>query len=201
MVAELSLSCGHLLFLCCTSIQKQQINSYQPADRLFCVAATYELEGRKQFFFTDAITVNNYGNVGAVNGPNTGGDLCATRPDASNEPGKLKVAPCFLPTFLAGPYWVAALDEDNYEWAIVVGGQTSIEAENDATLCSTAEDAGFLNLNGNNEGLWFLTRDQVANATMLADMEGAAVAAGIDTSRMLEVQQEGCLYDGAFIKS
>lgn len=183
------------------SIQRQQVNSYQPAERLYCVAATYDIEGRKQWF-SDAITVNNYSNQGQVNGPTSDADLCATRPDPVNEPGKLQVAPCFLPTFLAGPYWVAALDEESYEWAVVVGGQPTIDvSEGENNLCTTPEDAGLFNLNGSNEGLWFLTRAQVASNATIDEMEAAALAAGIGTSRMVDVQQDGCNYEGAVIKA
>merc|ERR550537_1874545 len=35
--------------------------------------------------------------------------------------GKLEVSPCFLPSFLAGPYWIEAFDQEA-GWALVSGG-------------------------------------------------------------------------------
>ena len=52
-------------------IQAQQVESYQPLDSLYCVTATYDLDGATvPFFRGTVVTVYNYGNKGAVNGPN-----------------------------------------------------------------------------------------------------------------------------------
>ena len=55
--------------------------------------------------------------------------LCARDDDAAN--GKLKVAPCFLPNFLTGPYWVIALtsaSDGTYTGAAIIGGNPSVAA-------------------------------------------------------------------------
>ena len=51
-------------------IQQQQVTGYQSPEDLFCVLATYELEGREvPGFDGTVISVYNYQNRGAVNGP------------------------------------------------------------------------------------------------------------------------------------
>ena len=51
-------------------IQEQQLNGFQQPEDLFCVAATYELEGRTvPLWDGTVVSVYNYQNRGAVNGP------------------------------------------------------------------------------------------------------------------------------------
>jgi len=196
-------------------IQRQQLTSYQAADSLYCVAATYSDEGKRRWF-RPAITVRNFSNNGGVNQEETPGFfgaainflfgwflpddfvLCATDTD---QPGQLSVGPCFLPNAVAGPYWVAYVDDD-YTMAIVVGGQPTLEGQcgADAT-CTTVENAGLFNFNGNGEGLWFLSREKVANQTTLDALEAQATTLGLCTQNMRPVLQEGCTYEGATIKS
>ena len=94
-------------------IQKQQVTGYQNLSELFCVAATYALEGKTVPLSNDTVaTVYNYGNEGRVNGPNQNAGnttLCARAVD-SDDPSKLAVAPCFLPNSLAGPCTPARLE-------------------------------------------------------------------------------------------
>ena len=186
-------------------VQRQQPNMYQPADTLFCVVATYEKEGRRQFFFQEAITVNNFSNEGGVNVGGRGGGgfgLCATT--RSSTTGELAVAPCILPAFLGGPYWVVAYSPGR--WAIVTGGQPNVEGScsAEADLCTTRESFSILDpltIVGNNQGLWFFTRDPMPDSTLIDEMEAAALDLGICTSNMLDVVHEGCTYDGAIIKA
>lgn len=182
-------------------IQRQQTNIYQPADSLFCVVATYEMEGRRQFF-QEAISVFNFSNRGAINQGGGGGpSLCATR--RSSDTGQLAVAPCFLPPFLGGAYWVAAYSPGR--WSIVTGGQPNVEGScsGEEDLCTTRESFSILDpltIIGNNQGLWFLTRDRFPDDALLAEMEAAAADLGICTSGMLDVVHEGCTYEGAVLK-
>jgi len=179
-------------------IQQQQLTGYQPASALFCVTATYNLEGEKVPFSSDTVaTVYNYANKDAVNGKlqNSGNStLCARIEDPSN-PAKLAVAPCFLPNFAAGPYWVMALgtDEDTgeYTWAIVIGGEPNVDYDDG---CSTKE-SGI-----NDAGLWLFTRQPVATAAQLDAMHAVLKAKGVAASKLHTVAQEGCNYEGAFIK-
>ena len=181
-------------------VHRQQITSYQSAEDLYCVTATYSIEGQKQWF-QDAITVNNYANTGGVN-EGSGGPfaLCATRRDPVNEPAKLRVAPCFLPSILGGDYWVTAVD-DKYEWAIVVAGQPTVEGNcGEWNLCTTPEPGFIPNPGGNGEGLWFLTRDSKPDIKLLEHMEAVATDLGICVERMEDVVHDGCKYEGAGLK-
>ena len=96
-------------------IQAQQVESYQPLDSLYCVTATYDLDGATvPFFRGTVVTVYNYGNKGAVNGPNVNKNnmtLCARATNASDT-SRLAVAPCFLPNLAAGPYWLLGVGAD-----------------------------------------------------------------------------------------
>lgn len=181
-------------------IQRQQLNSYQPEEDLYCITATYELGVRRQWG-RQAISVTNVADRGQVNNPIGGGPaLCATQRNARREPGKLRVAPCFLPPVFAGDYWVAVLDED-YRWAIITGGQPNRKGAcgEDVDLCTTKLPGRLPSL-GNGQGLWFLTRVSVADDELLEEIELAAANAGICTANMLNVTQQGCTYEGRDIK-
>jgi len=177
-------------------IQRQQTTSYQPADSLYCVVATYDKEGKKQYF-KDAITVSNYGNEGGVNQGSDGVfGLCAIERGTA----RLTVSPCFLPPFVGGPYWVVAIADD-YSYAIVVGGQPKERGQCEAGLCTTKEGGPFFLTLGSGEGLWFLTRERFPDESVLETMEAEAAALGLCTASMLDVVHEGCLYEGARIKA
>ncbi len=185
-------------------VQAQQVNEYQPLDKLNCVAATYDLQKDRKvpFFSGDVVSVYNYANENRVNGKPVNG-----RPGATEEPGlvlcgrvpnkdeasKLLVAPCFLPNSFAGDYWILAAGENNgqYEWAVVSGGKPTERFEDG---CTTKRDG----INGS--GLWIFSRKPV-------DPEGKAKALavlrqkGYATSQLVDVPQEGCTYENAFIKA
>ena len=178
-------------------VQKQQETGYlKPAD-FFCVTATYNDEGKKTLggLGAKAISVYNYQNSGAVNGKPGGAItgkgsivLCAREQDKS-VPSKLLVAPCFLPNFLAGDYWVVGIGEDaatkKHTWAIVSGGQPTVEYADGCTTKKTGT---------NGSGFWFFTRAQVATPAVLAEMEAAAKKLGFTTSQLIDVPQAGCKY-------
>ena len=110
-------------------IQEQQVNGFQQPENLYCVVATYELEGRDvPLWEGTVVSVYNYANTGAVNGPGSDPEqepLCARLIDPEQPSNSIVNAPCFLPNALAGPYWVVAAgpSPDRYEWGIVSGGQ------------------------------------------------------------------------------
>lgn len=176
-------------------IQAQQVVQFQPEDSLFCLTATYEQNSPSvPLFGGKTISVNNYGNEGGVNGPSIGGPLCGRLPDESVT-SQLLVAPCFLPNFFAGPYWVVGLGlraDSSYEWALVSGGQPNVEYDDG---CTTREDSS------NNAGLWILSRDQVLSPESMADVEAVARQQGITLQRMISVPQAGCEYNGASLKA
>lgn len=184
-------------------VQRQQINTYQPANDFFCVTATYDMEG-KTSWGKKAVTVRNVADTNAVNngrGPQR--NLCATRKNPDTAPGKLTVAPCFVPPAFGGDYWVVAFAPD-YSWAIITGGQPKMAGAcsgEGADFCTTPSEAvkGMGRYNG--QGLWFFSRVPVADESVLEEMEAAAAAAGICTANMKKVVQEGCKYEGRKIKN
>eukprot|EP00928_Gymnodinium_smaydae_P088951 TRINITY_DN72981_c0_g1_i1.p2 TRINITY_DN72981_c0_g1~~TRINITY_DN72981_c0_g1_i1.p2 ORF type:complete len:277 (+),score=74.29 TRINITY_DN72981_c0_g1_i1:162-992(+) len=186
-------------------IQEQQITGYQKAESLYCVTATYNLENQKvpkifpgvpPWWDGTVVTVYNYANKYRANGPLQNEDnstLCG-RVEDPEEPGKLLVAPCFLPNYLAGPYWIVEIGRDEkgaYEWAVVVGGEPTIPF---ADGCTTQETGV------NNAGLWLLSRTPTASEEQLFEMRAALKEKGLSTERLLKVEQEGCNYTGAYIK-
>eukprot|EP00494_Astrolonche_serrata_P028036 UN28301 len=124
----------------------QQVTYYLPKEDNYCVRAIYNTEKKTVPFFDGrVISVFNYANADKVNGKNVNDDnqiLCARLPNES-EPAKLLVAPCFLPNqFLKNAdYWIVAAgpSSDNYEWAIISGGEATTPAEDG--LCTN--DYGF----------------------------------------------------------
>jgi len=95
------------LLFCGDNFLKNQIN-YLPAKENYCVTADYTIKDEKSFLGW-TVGVHNHAEEkdGTVHDTDT---LCAAPAD-KNDPAKLQVAPCFLPTFAAGPYWVLAYDE------------------------------------------------------------------------------------------
>ncbi|KAG2492374.1 hypothetical protein HYH03_009322 [Edaphochlamys debaryana] len=196
-------------------VQKQLPLSYQPPNTLFCVKARL---GRGRA----GLTVNNYANVGKVNGASMGsskydsskssfGKLIALPATSGGDgsDGRLKVGPEPLLRLPAaarnaafGPYWVVAVGPSanqtiGYDWAIISGGPPTFEGPNGT--CTTLR-GGVL---GRTErqlnpvesgGLWFFSRTPVDPAAT-AVMEQKAAALGLDTSKLLPVQQDGCKYE------
>jgi apolipoprotein D and lipocalin family protein len=177
-------------------VQKQIPIQFQPENTLYCVRAEYLPIVDPSTGDLKAITVRNYSNKDKVNGPATGtsgaggttsfpGRFIANVPNPQ-DPSKLNVGFALGETattpLLGAPYWVVAIDEQNYQWAIITGGApTQVSGEG---KCIT--DGGF----------WLFSRtpvDPVSTAKMLEVAEGL----GLDTAKLLDVPQEGCLYEGA----
>lgn len=187
-------------------IHKQQVNPYQDEDSLFCVTATYN-DDRDD----GLISVNNYANKGEVNGPSMGssdsaignffGDLCSRQ--IQENQGELQVAPCFLNIIpglfrqSAGPYWVLAVGDD-YEWAIVSGGQPDVVRQENPLQCSNKEGNGFWDINGS--GLWLFTRSPERDDNVISTMESKLQEMGVYTDLLKDVEHQDCLYEGANLK-
>ena len=178
-------------------IQQQQVNGYQTTDDLYCVVATYNIDSNSHvpFFNKKTISVYNYGNYQKINGKSMGTNmiLCAREYNESS-PEKLSVAPCFLPNLFAGPYWIIMVGPytDRYEWAVVSGGQPSVKVTN--TTCTTKETG----VNG--AGLWIFSRNPVMNTTLLQTIRSELVKKGVAVSKLIDVPQQGCLYNNSYIK-
>jgi len=177
-------------------IQQQQVNGYQPENKLFCTLATYETTNPSVPGFSGkTVKVNNYENVDKVNGEAEGpqADLCARLPDPE-KPGELLVAPCFLPNILAGPYWILAFgtdDDGKYTWGVVSGGPPTVQYDDG---CTTSEKG----INGS--GLWIFSRVPTGASLWVSQARAKLQELGFTLQRLKPVEQEGCEYQGAVIK-
>jgi len=171
-------------------IQKQQVTNYLPLSNNYCVSAMYRRSTKLVPFYSGIVLdVYNRANMNGINGTNVNKNnftLCARIPN-STEPSKLLVAPCFLPNFFAGDYWVidAGPSSDNYQYAIVSAGQPTEQLTDG---CVTNTDGT------NGSGFWFFTRDQVANSSLLSFMELTARSKGFSLDLLNNVTQVGCVY-------
>jgi len=197
-------------------VQKQQVNGYQPREKLFCVMATYNetFRGKKLKLSGGApkggyFHAFNNGNYKATNGvslenhaspkftPSFATPLCA-RQYQKDVPAAVKVAPCGLPKSFSGDYWVveAGPTQDNYDWAIISAGQPSVKLSDGLcttpTYCSGPAQAAC--------GLWLVTRQQVPSAATFTALEAAAVRQGISLKKVVTIDHTDCGYDGYFVK-
>ena len=74
-----------------------------------------------------------------------------------------------------------------YDWAIVSGGQPSVQTVSEEGKCKNGDDV-------NNSGLWLFTREKVADSDTVDDMRAVLEDKGFDVSVLEPVKQEGCEY-------
>ena len=142
--------------------------------------AEYKLEEKKTFWGYD---VNVHNHAEAVEPPHkpydSGSKICAKIVDKAR--GKLEVAPCFLPTSAAGPYWVLDYDE-GAGYALISGGAPTLAAESG---CKTGTDT-------NNSGLWIFTRAQKRDEALVQKVRAIAASKRFDLSVLNDVDQSDC---------
>jgi hypothetical protein len=195
-------------------VQKQQVNGFQPKESLNCVVATYNetyhgKESNVPFFGGTVLTVYNDCNVGGKNGPvsnnytdpdfkrSFGSPICG-RQNNKDHPERLIVAPCLLPNYFAGDYWVlhAGPSPDNYEYAAVIAGQPSVEQEDGkCTTPNTCSGPAQTNC-----GLWLFTREAVPDVSKVALLEDVLHTKGVSTQLLEELDHTDCKYEGYVIK-
>merc|ERR1740130_434114 len=194
-------------------VQKQQKNGYQPASRLNCVVATYNTTvfgtpAKVPFFSGEVFSVFNDCHQDKKDGPVChnftspdfkpafGNPLCGRIVD-KKDPAKIQVAPCKLPNILSGDYWVAAAGPtpDNYEYALVIAGQPTVQLSDGCTTPDTCTNPAEFNC-----GMWMFTRQPVAEADVMKMLMDAAKQKNISTQKLIDVDQRGCSYDGMAIK-
>lgn len=160
-------------------IQQQMPVKYLPASQNRCVYAEYQLQ-KKSFWGYDVSVHNHAEEVAAPHtAHDSGKTLCAKVVDKSR--GKLEVAPCFLPTALAGPYWV--LDYNEAEgYALISGGAPKEAAEGG---CRTGTGT-------NGSGLWIFTRQQKRDEALVQKVRRIAQQKGFDLSVLNDVDQSAC---------
>ena len=144
----------------------------------------------------NGVLVKNYANRGQVNGSPTGtsgsggsgsfsGRFLANIPN-KNDPSKLNVGFALGDSnrpLIGAPYWVVAIDDVNYQWAIITGGAADKKTDNGK--CIT--DGGF----------WLFSRNPVPDPQIIAEMIQVANNLGLDTTQLVNVPQAGCRYEEA----
>jgi lipocalin len=162
-------------------------NFYTPLDRNYCVTAQYTLK-KSPSFWGYQIDVQNYAED--KDGNTAGGGLCADYND--DIPSQLTVAPCFLPKFLSGPYWVVAYDE-TAGYALISGGQpdeivpdeSGCGGTTNGTCCRTGTGI-------NSSGLWIFSRSRVRDEELITAVRQIARESGFATSVLFDVNQTSC---------
>lgn len=161
---------------------QQAENSYSPLDQNFCVRAQYTVREDPTFFgYTVDVNNQDQNEFGA----GRDGNLCAYQTDAADS--KLAVAPCFLPKFLAGPYWVVTYNNEE-GYALIAGGQPTIasyDADNKFIGCKSGTGI-------NNSGLWIFSRSQTRNETLISTVRDIASEKGFDVTVLNDVDQSSC---------
>mmetsp|Transcript_23220 Transcript_23220/g.34995 ORF Transcript_23220/g.34995 Transcript_23220/m.34995 type:complete len:230 (-) Transcript_23220:492-1181(-) len=159
--------------------QQQMEVSYLSKDVNRCVYAEYKTQSGS--FWGYDVAVHNHAE--GVEEPHkvkdSGSFICAKVVDAKR--GKLEVAPCFLPSIFAGPYWV--LDYSESEGYALVSGGAPKHSSNDG--CKTGSGI-------NNSGLWIFTRAQTRDQALVDKVRGIAKAKGFDVSVLNNIDQTAC---------
>lgn len=159
-------------------VQQQMPISYLPEDYFYCVEAQYTLLEKKTLLGYD-IKVKNlaFNAAGEQLGPID--EICAQIVDA--DAGKTQVAPCFLPTFAAGPYWIVAFSVEE-GWALVSGGPPKEQGDNGCRTGTGTNDSGF----------WIFTRQRQRDEAMIQKVRGIAQEKGFDLSVLKDVDHRNC---------
>ena len=171
-------------------VQLQQETFYLPLEYNYCVTARYGLSDKKILFYHgQVLDVYNHARNQNTNGTSVNKNnftLCARIPNPEI-PSKLIVAPCFLPNIFGGDYWVIAAgpQPDNYQWAIISGGQPKIKYSDGCTTSTK-----FVN----DAGLWLFTRQQTPPTKLINFMLNKTKSLGFTLQKLNYVQQQGCHY-------
>jgi len=160
-------------------VHQQAPTQYLPIERNYCVYADYRILEQKTFPWRYEVSV--YNHAADREGEEYGGPLCAFVEDPKDN-AKLKVAPCFLPKFVAGPYWVLAYDEGK-GYALVTGGQPNVRSENG--LCTTGTGTY-------DSGIWIFLRSLERDDALIEEARAVASKFELDLSVLNDVDQTNC---------
>lgn len=171
-------------------IHQQMVTSYLPKSQNWCVFAEYRKLPKKSFWGYD-IAVHNHAEEQDGTVHDSGSMILAKIVNA--KAGQLEVGPYFLPTYLAGPYWVLDYSESD-GYALISGGPPKESGDNG--LCRTGSGV-------NNAGLWIFTREQHRNPQLIEKVRGIAQAKGFDLSVLNDVDHSKCTksFDASAIAS
>lgn len=180
-------------------VQQQAVNAYTPLDRNRCVTAQYAIRDDAHAHWWErswwgyTIDVLNYAETSntSTGTSSSGASLCADSDKAT--PSQLTVAPCFLPQWLGGPYWVVAYREgDTDGYALVSGGQPRNVVENETHCGLQGKDPCCKTGDGiNRSGLWILTRQRnPTDDSLVKEVRGIANQMGFSTAVLFNVTHD-----------
>mmetsp|Transcript_148544 Transcript_148544/g.476988 ORF Transcript_148544/g.476988 Transcript_148544/m.476988 type:complete len:221 (+) Transcript_148544:78-740(+) len=163
--------------------QQQMEVVYLPKSQNRCVFADYSKRAPGLLGYEVAVD-NHAEDVAPPHKMHDSGKslLCAKIVDQAR--GKLAVAPCFLPSFFAGPYWIIDYSEEE-GYAIISGGAPT---KRSAGGCSTGTGV-------NDSGFWIFTRQQKRDQALLDKARAIAAKKGFDLSMLNDVDQSECTED------
>lgn len=157
-------------------IQQQMEVPYLPKSQNRCVYAEYAK--RSGGIWGYEVGVHNHAEE--VEAPyvvhDSGTKICAKIVDQSR--GKFVVGPCFLPSVLAGDYWVIDFS-DAEGYALVSGGPPTNSAPGG---CRTGSGV-------NGSGLWIFTRQQARDQALVDKVRGIAAGKGFDLTVLNDIDQ------------
>lgn len=174
-------------------VQQQAENTYTSRDLNRCVKAEYNVRNSRSFWGY-RVDVSNVG-VRESTGQSQGGNLCADYDE--DKPSRLKVAPCFLPSNFAGPYWIVDYKEDNENgYALISGGSPTFVVEGDVSCGITGTEQCCRTGSGiNNSGLWIFTRKPNPCPGLVEKVRSIARRKGFSLEVFFDVDQSDCGYD------
>jgi lipocalin len=173
-------------------------NAYTPLDQNYCVSAQYKIKDSRSFWGYQ-IDVFNFAQNEA--GQTSGGNLCANYNEEM--PSQLNVAPCFIPQFWSGPYWVVAYNE-TAGYALVSGGQPDEVVPGETGCGGSGDDGSDVSTSSsssaccrtgtgiNGSGLWIFSRSRVRDEPLISTVRKIARDAGFATSVLFDVNQTSC---------
>lgn len=182
-------------------VQQQATNAYTPLESNRCVTAQYTVRDESQLSWWEkslwgyTIDVFNYAETTETDNSgsrsSSGGSLCADYDETT--PSKLTVAPCWLPQWIGGPYWVVSYREgqDN-GYALVSGGTPGFLVAGEETGCGVrgADPCCKTGEGINRSGLWILTRQRNPPEVLVAEVRGVASRLGFSTSVLFNVTHD-----------
>jgi len=169
-------------------IQEMMVTNYLPKSQNWCVFAEYKRLAKKSFWGYD-LHVHNHAEEqdGTVHDSDGKGGPPGGGIDAkivNGQRGQLAVAPSFLPTSAAGPYWVLAYNE-TAGYSLISGGPPTVQGSGG---CRTGSGT-------NNAGLWIFTRMAQPPAGVVSAVRAIAEAKGFDLSVLNPVDHSNCTHD------
>jgi len=161
-------------------IQQQMETEYLPASKNYCVNAVYTKKDSATIWGYTISVRNRAQEADGTQSDSGDGFLCAYGYD-SNDPAKLAVAPCWLPTGFSGSYWVLAHNEAE-GYALISGGQPTLATPRGCRTGTGTNDAGF----------WIFAREPQPDFALVEKVRGMAQAQGFDLSVLNNVSHANC---------